>query len=80
MLNSIQSENSHGAGKKIISVIVVIIAIAVIAFFFYKKGPSQENKTAEINTAVQSSVGGIEKTNPFKVDVNPYQGYKNPFQ
>ena len=29
----------------------------------------------------QSSVGsGVGSANPFEVNVNPYQGYKNPFQ
>lgn len=67
--------------KIIISILIVIVAL--VSFFVYKKAqaPSLVEQTTVINTNVQSSVsGGVEKTNPFNVDVNPYQGYKNPFQ
>ncbi len=69
--------------KKIIISIIVIVVVAGISFFVYKKAqaPSLEDQSAVVNTQVQSSVGnGVEKTNPFNVDVNPYQGYKNPFE
>jgi len=83
MLNSAQSENSHGVSKKIVISILVVLVVAVISFFIYKKAqaPSQYGQAAAINTEAQSSVAsGVEKANPFNVDVNPYQGYKNPFQ
>ena len=83
MLNSTQGENSHRASKNIILTVIVIVIIGVISFFVYKKvqAPSLYGQAAAINTAAQSSVaGGVEKANPFNVDVSPYQGYKNPFQ
>lgn len=68
--------------KKII-ISVIVIVIAAIGFFFYQKAqaPSLENQTEVINEQAQSAVGGgVEKTNPFNVDVSPYQGYTNPFE
>lgn len=68
--------------KKII-VLIVIIIVAVVSFFIYKKAqaPTLIEQAAVVNTQAQSAVGGgVGKTNPFNVDVNPYQGYKNPFQ
>jgi len=82
MLDSTQSENSHGAGKKIIISVIVIAVVVGISFLIYKKvqAPSLQDKIQAIDT-VQTSVGnGVGKTNPFNVDVNPYQGYTNPFE
>ncbi len=71
--------------KIIIWVLLVIIILLVIIFgFFYSKTPvnapvpegSQGVKVGDINSTVTSEV---EKTNPFKADVNPFNGYKNPF-
>ena len=69
--------------KKIIISIIIIIVLAGVSIFMYRKAqaPSPENQFEVLNTKAQSSVGsGIGKTNPFNVDMNPYQGYKNPFQ
>jgi len=68
--------------KKIIVSIVVVIVV-LVSFFVYKKvqAPSLKEQADVVNATAQSSVStSVGKTNPFNVDVNPYQGYKNPFQ
>lgn len=70
--------------KKIVIYLVIIAVIAGAGFFFYQKkvqAPSTTEKAIEVGTQAQSSVsGGVDKANPFNVDVNPYEGYKNPFE
>ena len=69
--------------KKIIISIVIIAIIAVVYFFVYQKAqaPTPKDQAATVSTEAQASVSsGVDKANPFNVNVNPYQGYKNPFQ
>jgi flagellar basal body-associated protein FliL len=69
--------------KIIISIVIVLILVAVYFFFFNKaEAPATpEVKAVEASTQAQSSVSsGVQKTNPFNVNVSPYEGYKNPFQ
>lgn len=69
--------------NKSIIISIVVIVIGVIGFFFYQKAqaPSIEEKAITASETAQDAVGGgVEKTNPFNVDVNPYQGYTNPFE
>ncbi len=74
--------------KNIIWAILIIIILLVVVFgFLYLKKPgvskdfsspsgSEGMKASDVKSSVTS---GVEKTNPFKADVNPYNGYKNPF-
>lgn len=65
-------------------IIIIIVLILCIGAYFYlikinKKIPVETTSTPPIQASTAVSTG-IEKTNPFTVDVNPYQGYKNPFE
>lgn len=62
--------------------IIIVILVAVGSYFLIKVNKKKAIETP-VTPPVQASTavsGGIEKTNPFNVDVNPYQGYKNPFK
>ena len=80
---------------KIIITVVVLLAVAVAIWYFAKpknlpNGASIANGLSTTTNEVTKSGAAIEKvgtaagsfgsTNPFNVNVNPYQGYKNPFQ
>lgn len=69
--------------KIIIWVVLVVVVLLIIVFGFlnFKRNnvsdPNNQGvKVNDIKSTVTSEVG---KTNPFKADVNPYNGYKNPF-
>lgn len=58
---------------------ILILLIIILAFFLSKNSVENSKKGVMIDD-VKTSIGGeVEKTNPFKADVNPYNGYKNPF-
>lgn len=59
--------------KIIISIIVVVLVIFGIYSFF-----GSGNKTSDSNSSSMVS-SGFDSKNPFDVNVNPLQGYKNPF-
>lgn len=62
--------------------IIIILVVAVFGFLSFKQKniPSQDGSQQLKVGDVQSSItNGVENTNPFKADVNPYNGYKNPF-
>ncbi|MCM2339296.1 MAG: hypothetical protein NDI62_02465 [Burkholderiales bacterium] len=64
-------------------VLIILIIILLIIFFnfdFVKDfGKTKENQNIKIED-IKFNIGSeVEKTNPFKADVNPYNGYKNPF-
>lgn len=75
---------------KIIISIVVLVAIAGAVYYFVKPktSPNEGSPQADASEAVKSGQviekvnntgNSVDKVNPFNVDVNPYQGYKNPF-
>lgn len=64
--------------KKIISIIVVIILIAVVVYLYMTKSSVDTTPGAVVDTTASIS-GAVDKSNPFDVKVDPYQGYKNPF-
>lgn len=74
--------------KKIIIaliIIIVIILVLVFGFLFMQKNPSSninqnkdtENAGSQLTTKPETKA--FDKGNPFTVDVNPMDGYKNPF-
>ncbi len=62
----------------IIIIALAILAIAAGAFYYYKNNVVESALTAK-EKAIDSMTGAIGETNPFNVDINPLQGYKNPF-
>ncbi|MFA6392581.1 MAG: hypothetical protein WCW54_00640 [Candidatus Paceibacterota bacterium] len=70
--------------KKYIFIIIVIIIVICLGVYLYFAKYSKKNTTsnlANVNVSGEQAVAtGVDKTNPFNVDVNPYQGYKNPFK
>ena len=64
--------------KKIISIIVVIILIAVVIYLYMTKS-SIDTTPGEVVDTTTSISDAVDKSNPFDVKVDPYQGYKNPF-
>lgn len=65
--------------KKIISIIVAILVIAVLVYLFIIKSPTTETTQVQTIDTTTSISGAVDKSNPFDVKVDPYQGYKNPF-
>ena len=80
------------AGNKKILLIVVILALVVGGvFYFLKKGPSIQLELLEkeeaitfgekIYETIQNPAEKIPQTNPFKTEINPFEGLKiNPFE
>ena len=62
---------------------MVIAALGGGAYYYFMKKPTVSNDVSKaMNTAEEaksSVVGGVANTNPFNVNVNPYEGYTNPF-
>ncbi|MFA5831463.1 MAG: hypothetical protein WC878_06555 [Candidatus Paceibacterota bacterium] len=71
----------------IFSALALVVVLCIAGWFFYR---SRTDKTiispdilAVTETATNAQSGANEaigKTNPFGADVNPMQGYKNPFE
>lgn len=72
-------------------VFAALLLAAIAAGWMYMRGSiitapvttadTPIGKAAETTQAAQSATGdSIEKVNPFKADVNPVSGYKNPFE
>jgi len=70
--------------KKVTIIVLIIVVIIMSACLYYLKAraPSvTENVSNNTVEKGQSTVGAeVGNTNPFNVDVSPYQGYKNPFE
>ncbi|MFA6999776.1 MAG: hypothetical protein WC241_01535 [Candidatus Paceibacterota bacterium] len=67
--------------KKYIFIIIIIIIICLGAYFYFTKYSKKNIPSNLVNVSGEQAVAtGVDKTNPFNVDVNPYQGYKNPFK
>jgi hypothetical protein len=70
--------------KKILGVLVGIIIIGLFVFSYmiwFKKGASNlpgPNGGAEFGTV--NPIENMPEINPFATDVNPMEGYKNPFE
>lgn len=67
----------------IISIIVVVLLVCAGVYYYLNKNTSNispDNSSNVAQSANDSVVSGVQKTNPFDVNVNPYQGYKNPFK
>lgn len=67
--------------------VLIIVLVAVAGWFLYTSRTTNETKSPDFLIAAdavekaQSGVSdAVEKTNPFAADVNPTQGYKNPFE
>lgn len=67
--------------KKIILIIVVIVLIAVVIYLYMTKSSVDTSPGEVVNTidTAKSISDVVDKSNPFDVKVDPYQGYKNPF-
>jgi hypothetical protein len=79
------------SNKKILLIIVILALIAGGVFYFLKKssqpavGPSgkEEAKTfgEKIYGMVQSPAEKFPQANPFRAEINPFEGLKiNPFE
>jgi len=67
--------------KKKVSILIIIVIVLLLtigAYYYFKSTPDNGNKIVEESQS--SFVNSFQNTNPFDVDVNPYQGYKNPFE
>lgn len=68
-----------------IIVVVVLIIIVALAYWWFAKRPV--GTLIPVNSVVSQEAAQASaakpfvetKTNPFQADVNPIQGYKNPF-
>lgn len=74
---------------KVIILTVIAIIIFVGGYFAYQKfmvKPKTSNKTTVVQNATLNPLSGqaigdkLPKTNPFDVNVTPYDAYKNPFK
>lgn len=79
----------------VLIVVVVLGAIIILRYSITSSGPGSNNgpkvlvpggsdniyvNNTGTSTPVNSTVGNVvNSSNPFNVDVNPFQGYKNPF-
>lgn len=66
---------------------LAVVLLALAGWFFYQSRTPKEVVSPEIlvatENAAQAQFGAstaVGKTNPFATDVNPMQGYKNPFE
>ena len=71
--------------KTVLSIIgvVLVVGISALAFYFYraKSAVPQNQAAGDVGKKAQTSLtSGVQNANPFNVNVNPYQGYKNPFK
>ncbi len=73
--------------KKYIFSAIAISALAVLCWFLYQWQLNKKTAGADTISVVETSsqaqssaANAIEKTNPFGTNVNPMQGYKNPFE
>jgi len=78
------------ANKKILLIIVILAIMVGGAFYFVEKYPQITKPSEEeapktfgekIYQIVQNPAEKIPQTNPFKVNINPFEGLKiNPFK
>jgi len=66
-------------------IILIVIIICAIAYYYFNKPTVKTNIVPDNSSNIAqnanvSVASGVQKTNPFDVNVNPYQGYKNPFK
>jgi len=79
--------------KKILygALVVLVVAAGVVVWRLYyaptspkeqgEATPTEVAKTAAVADTAQTSAGSaMEKANPFSANVNPVEGYKNPFE
>ncbi len=66
---------------------IVFVLFCFAGWFFYQSQVAKKVISPEILTVTESVVkaqsgvsSAVGKTNPFGADVNPMQGYKNPFE
>ena len=75
--------------KMLVIALIIVVGIITIGYFatrqFKKeKNISQQSSQLAIEKMLDpingQTVGGkVPKTNPFEVDINPFDAYKNPF-
>ncbi|MCX6736353.1 MAG: hypothetical protein NTZ13_04685 [Candidatus Parcubacteria bacterium] len=73
--------------KKYIFSAIGIVFLAVLFWFLYQWQLNKKSAVPDMITIVETfakaqsnASNAIEKTNPFGADINPMQGYKNPFE
>ena len=66
--------------KNLLIIVLIILALCVGVYFYLTKSSKTVTPASTAEKAASSLSTGVEKTNPFNVNVNPYQGYKNPFK
>jgi hypothetical protein len=66
---------------------LAIIVLAIAGWLFYRSqsvkntvNPGVLTVTETATNAQSGAANAVGKTNPFGADVNPIQGYKNPFE
>jgi len=76
-------------GKKTLYIFsaLVLTVLCVAGWLYYQSKLAKKNVSPQVLIATetaskaQSGVGNaVQNTNPFGADVNPIQGYKNPFE
>lgn len=68
--------------KKILGIIIAVVVITTILFFGVPKSKKVSpviNTPSQENSVVTDPVIDMPEINPFKNEVNPMEGYKNPF-
>ncbi|MCX6739387.1 MAG: hypothetical protein NT098_05075 [Candidatus Parcubacteria bacterium] len=67
--------------------VLVVVVLAVAGWFLYQSktektivSPEMLAVTESVAKAQSGVSNAVGKTNPFGADVNPMQGYKNPFE
>ncbi|MCK9445595.1 hypothetical protein M0Q50_01725 [bacterium] len=67
--------------KKVLGTIVAIVIIVLFVFSYMlwnKKGT--DNNLPLTAESVINTMENMPETNPFETEVNPMDGYKNPFE
>jgi flagellar basal body-associated protein FliL len=71
--------------KKVLNIVIAIIVIAIAVYAYMqlgnKKGGEDVNAPAsQFDSVIDNPIEAMPETNPFDTNVNPMEGYKNPFE
>jgi len=72
--------------KKVLNIIIVLVLLAIAIFAYIQWGNKKtiqvnnEQGTQKFNGVIENPLENMPETNPFETEVNPMEGYKNPFE